>query len=1643
MTKRILIISIALLAVASSVYADTYNTTISTVSSNGSWSSDGSTDTWTPSTSGTTVSVTEIETKLNAGTSVVITTGSGAGEVGDITVSNPITKASGASATLTLRAYRNIIINSPISGSSGSPLNVILSARAFAGAVETTLGDVEINANIKTYGGDITIGGGDAAASGYAVASGVLYSVVGVNVDSGVLIDARKNSNNPIIIDATSDGTGVVNTTLPVAASGGNIAIRGKGNSTISTDINWGFAIFNSLIATGGNGTISIEGVGGLSNGNHYNVASAGIAVEGNSYIKANSGDITLTGTAGTGYDRYGIAVTGGTTNNFIGTNGKLILDGSSLLIRDGTLKVQGGATGSGIYGIEIYPPIVGCQGGSCAVSNLIASGAGDLRLHGNAQAWNTTPPTNTSATRIDNIFTASTNSVIPQSITLSQALQSFGTRTISGITTYTITYDGNGATIGSTPTDSNSPYAQGSSVTVLGTGTLAKTDNTFGGWNTLANGNGTTYQANDTFSMGTTSITLYAKWTSTVSSEPTTPASTLTFSNISNTSMTLGWTSGNGSNRIVLVKAGSAVDSPPVDGITYTANTVFGSGSQIGTNNYVVYAGSGNSVNITGLNTGTTYHFAVYEFNGTAGTEDYNTTSFATGNRSTANYLLQYNFENDLSDSSGNGKIGTGSGTISYAAGYTGQALNLTGAGWVVLPNSLLQNNSTFTISMRFKGGVGGLLGYQSNSAENSPSDTFVPILSIPPDTASATTERGKLRAELYPIGSLVSPNIVNDNNWHKVVMSITPQSFSVYLDDVFIGQQIGTVNHLSMSYNQLGTAKMRSPTGSVDVYYKYTGLIDDFIISTEYVPTVTTQAASAVTQTTATGNGTITNLGNPTLTQYGVCWSTSANPTIENSKTTQGTVGATGAFTSSITGLSAGTTYHYRAYSTNSAGTAYGADTTFTTTSAATTYTILNNDKLRFGNGNENSINNTGNLQQPLYYNNGWKTLTIGTNPLNFSIAIDGDGTNEWNLNQYILNADLNLRNLSILDDPPLTGQTIDTSGFTQTEGGLKGYGTIISTGTVNIGGKNVEIKNTYQLLQDKAYITVATRIRNVSGSSVSNIRYWVGTRDDWIGSTDGPRKEKGNLVDGAFAKITNPSERALAIKITTGSEGVLFYTDSNKANTIINSCCSWTNVINQDPQTGTIDVTGDGSYGFYVRLNDLANGASDEFTWYYAAGTITELNSIINDVASASSAVSDITHNSATLTATSDVNGTGYWIVVAKDTTAPTQDQIETAATYSGVTVASGNGAMTASVAKEFSITGLQPATEYDLYFVIKDTATPSSYSAISKSQFTTKLISPTGATATAGNASAVVSWTASSGATSYQVTGSPSGSCTATAPDTTCTVTGLTNGVAYTFTVTASNGSATSLASSPSNSVTPSDSYTVTGTARSWSGGGTVSPATQTVNAGTPATFTITPFDGSSISTVTGCVAGTLSGNTYTTGAINADCTVTATFILNSYTVTASAGAGGSITPASRTVDYGNATNFTITPDWGYELATLTYCGTPVTLPSLSGNIYKYTTSGVTANCNVVATFAPKTYTVTAIATANGKINGASQATETVTHGGTTSFTITPNTGYAINYVLGCNNDNTGGVVGNTYTTGQITGDCKVMAFFKSQ
>jgi uncharacterized protein (TIGR02145 family) len=107
----------------------------------------------------------------------------------------------------------------------------------------------------------------------------------------------------------------------------------------------------------------------------------------------------------------------------------------------------------------------------------------------------------------------------------------------------------------------------------------------------------------------------------------------------------------------------------------------------------------------------------------------------------------------------------------------------------------------------------------------------------------------------------------------------------------------------------------------------------------STENTPTLPVISTLTVTKTgptTASSGGNISSDGGKSITSRGIVWNTSHNPTITNSKTIDG-IGI-GNFNSAITGLSTNTTYYFRAYATNSVGTAYGNEITYITSTIST---------------------------------------------------------------------------------------------------------------------------------------------------------------------------------------------------------------------------------------------------------------------------------------------------------------------------------------------------------------------------------------------------------------------------------------------------------------------------------------------------------------------------------------------------------------------------------------------------------------------------------------------------------------------------------------------------------------------------------
>jgi hypothetical protein len=207
--------------------------------------------------------------------------------------------------------------------------------------------------------------------------------------------------------------------------------------------------------------------------------------------------------------------------------------------------------------------------------------------------------------------------------------------------------------------------------------------------------------------------------------------------------------------------------------------------------------------------------------------------------------------------------------------------------------------------------------------------------------------------RGYTYLTGTTISPNFPILHEYQST--NLLYDAFVTKLDT----NQSGSASLVYSTY--LGGSDNESSNGiSVDkngnVYIAGRTFSTDFPIQNQYQtnpsnnfdafitklvfkipPAVATKVVSSITSISATCGGNVAYDGGTAVTARGVCWSTSLNPRTYDNFTIDGT--GTGKFTSSLTGLTANTTYYVRAYATNSIGTAYGNERSFTTADYSST--------------------------------------------------------------------------------------------------------------------------------------------------------------------------------------------------------------------------------------------------------------------------------------------------------------------------------------------------------------------------------------------------------------------------------------------------------------------------------------------------------------------------------------------------------------------------------------------------------------------------------------------------------------------------------------------------------------------------------
>jgi filamentous hemagglutinin family protein len=301
------------------------------------------------------VTVSSIQTALNAGTSVTIQTSTAGAntQAGNIDVNSAISKSTGSDATLTLRAHNNININDVGITSTSNKLHLNLfsdSDGSNGGRISIESGAVQ--KTINTNGGDFVASGGtDPLGTGYA----------------------RGHS---------ADSTGISLGKTIIETGSGNILMRGYGRDTDS----YGYGIYaeDSGIIRTTTGTITLIGTAGILDG-------AGITLETGMLITTASGAVSLTGVGGAGaagwftngIENYGgsITSTGSGTITLTGTGRGTGSGGGSIGVIAGTISTVNGAVT--ITGLGSTASTGGFNYGISGDGTITSTGSGTITLAG------------------------------------------------------------------------------------------------------------------------------------------------------------------------------------------------------------------------------------------------------------------------------------------------------------------------------------------------------------------------------------------------------------------------------------------------------------------------------------------------------------------------------------------------------------------------------------------------------------------------------------------------------------------------------------------------------------------------------------------------------------------------------------------------------------------------------------------------------------------------------------------------------------------------------------------------------------------------------------------------------------------------------------------------------------------------------------------------------------------------------------------------------------------------------------------------------------------------------------------------------------------------------------------------------------
>jgi DUF2075 family protein len=589
---------------------------------------------------------------------------------------------------------------------------------------------------------------------------------------------------------------------------------------------------------------------------------------------------------------------------------------------------------------------------------------------------------------------------------------------------------------------------------------------------------------------------------------------------------------------------SGGTISADGGDAVT-TRGIVYGTSA--GSSTYSVTSGSGTGTftgNITGLTPATTYYVRAFATNnvGTVYGPEISFTTIAIAPSVAATAIV----------ASITGSTAISGGNISSDGGASVTSRGLvwgTSAGSSTFSVTTGAGIGTYTSSL--SGLLPATLYYVRAFATNSIGTSYGPernftTLAIAP-TISATASATSITSSTATIGGTITSDGGAAVTARGVVYGTSSLSSTF---SVTSGTGTGTYSIGLTGLTPATTYYVRSfATNSVGTVYGTETSFSTIAVA----PSLTTTEASSISKYAASAGGTITSNGGSVITASGICWSTTAIPTISDSKTTDGTT--SGTFTSSIIGLTAGTTYYVRAYAINAIGTGYATAQSFTTLSTASNNPVLASTTPASSITSSSAILG-GNITDEGATQVSVRGLVYGTTTgsSTFSVTIgSGAGTFTSTLTgltqgttYFVRSFATNVQGTSYGTETSFTTQTTPTVSVTNTPSSITTTSAISGGIISSTGGATVTVSGVVWSLTSTPTITLASKTTDgtTSGTFTSSITgltqgatYHVRAyATNYLGTSYGP--------DITFTTITTPTVSSTAtvtsITGTTATSG-----------------------------------------------------------------------------------------------------------------------------------------------------------------------------------------------------------------------------------------------------------------------------------------------------------------------------------------------------------------------------------------------------------------------------------------------------------------------------------------------------------------------